>query len=271
MRKARSVVLTFVLQTWAWPTSRGADLKGAYLQGAYLTGADLPHGGRPQGGLPPDCRPQVGRPPEADLEGADLKRADLQGVDLSQVLGLTKEQIESAIRDDKTKLPDRLRPSPRRQRAPAKRATSAFRQSPTAINPKGINAWRDSTNVSTGACSAKSANVTRFGLFTLDLSLPSSHRVHGASSFLRWVDVHLTQPNSTTGGLSVNFQLSLAYPRGRGEQAARDRRAERTRRVSAVRLYSSLPASTESSLTGPSGALDVPVFEHSLTILMLAI
>ena len=49
-------------------------------------------------------------------------------------------------------------------------------------------------------------------LFTLDLPLPSSHRVHGASSFLRWVDVHLTQPNSTTGGLSVNFQLSLAYP-----------------------------------------------------------
>ena len=57
-----------------------ADLKWALLQGAYL-------------------------------QGAYLQGADLQGVDLSQVLGLTKEQIESADIDDKTKLPDGLRPS----------------------------------------------------------------------------------------------------------------------------------------------------------------
>ena len=75
-----------------------ADLKRAHLQGADLKGADL-EGADLEG---------------ADLHGADLQGVDFQGVDLSQVLGLTKEQIESAIRDDKTKLPDRLRPSPRR-------------------------------------------------------------------------------------------------------------------------------------------------------------
>ena len=37
--------------------------------------------------------------------------------------------------------------SDQRMRDAAKRATSAFRQSPTAINPKGINAWINSTNV----------------------------------------------------------------------------------------------------------------------------
>ena len=72
-----------------------ADLKRAHLQRADLKGADL-QGADLEG---------------AYLHGADLQGADLEGVDLSQVLGLTKEQIESAIRDDKTKLPDRLRPS----------------------------------------------------------------------------------------------------------------------------------------------------------------
>ena len=78
-----------------WAYLQGADLERADLKGADLQGADLKW---------------------ADLQGAHLQRADfkgadLEGVDLSQVLGLTKEQIESAIRDDKTKLPDRLRPS----------------------------------------------------------------------------------------------------------------------------------------------------------------
>ena len=37
--------------------------------------------------------------------------ANLRGADLRNVEGLTKEQIESAIIDDTTKLPDGLGPS----------------------------------------------------------------------------------------------------------------------------------------------------------------
>ena len=61
----------------------------------------------------PDTRPDLNG---ADLQGAFLQRAkleeaNLRGADLREVKGLTKEQIESAIIDDGTKLPDGLGPS----------------------------------------------------------------------------------------------------------------------------------------------------------------
>jgi hypothetical protein len=43
--------------------------------------------------------------------GAHLKGANLAGTDLRQAQGLTKEQIESAIIDKNTKLPDNLKPA----------------------------------------------------------------------------------------------------------------------------------------------------------------
>ena len=39
------------------------------------------------------------------LEGAILDGADLRGVDLSGVLGLTSEQLATAITDDETQVP----------------------------------------------------------------------------------------------------------------------------------------------------------------------
>jgi len=41
----------------------------------------------------------------ATLAGAKLKLTDLSGVDLSKAIGLTQEQIESAVGDQGTKLP----------------------------------------------------------------------------------------------------------------------------------------------------------------------
>jgi hypothetical protein len=72
---------------------KGADLLRAHLRGANLcdaklTGANLE---------------------EADLEGAELGGAHLRGVDLADVQGLTQEQLELAILDERTRLPARLR------------------------------------------------------------------------------------------------------------------------------------------------------------------
>ena len=64
-----------------------ADLREADLQGAFLTGAKL------QG---------------ADLYHADLQGANLTGADLTKAKGLTREQLDKACGDDKTKLPDYL-------------------------------------------------------------------------------------------------------------------------------------------------------------------
>ena len=69
----------------------GADLRGAYLIGADLTGADLRR---------------------ADLIGADLRDANLAGADLTGALFLTQPQLNAALGDQRTKIPDGLtRPS----------------------------------------------------------------------------------------------------------------------------------------------------------------
>lgn len=63
----------------------GADLRDANFDKALLKGADL-------GG--------------ADLRGADLRGADLRGADLRGVKNATREQLERAITDITTKMPD---------------------------------------------------------------------------------------------------------------------------------------------------------------------
>ncbi|MDQ5868001.1 MAG: pentapeptide repeat-containing protein, partial [Chloroflexota bacterium] len=64
------------------------DLRGAFLNEAHLEGAFLN---------------------EAHLERADLRRAHLEGVDLRHVVGLTPEQLQQAITDEETQIPDYLK------------------------------------------------------------------------------------------------------------------------------------------------------------------
>ena len=66
---------------------RGCTLRGALLIGADLSGADLT---------------------EADLLGADLRGADVCGADLSTALFLTQPQVNGAVGDAATLLPDEL-------------------------------------------------------------------------------------------------------------------------------------------------------------------
>jgi TolA-binding protein len=80
---------------------RGADLRGAHLQGAHLQGAHLRHA---------ELRANFFG---ADLRGADLQYAHLQGAYLSdaylnEARGLSQEQIESAIGNENTTLPEGL-------------------------------------------------------------------------------------------------------------------------------------------------------------------
>ena len=71
---------------------RAARLAGADLRGALLIGADLRDA---------DLR-------DADLIGADLRAADLRGADLTGALFLTRGQLQSAVGDASTRIPDRL-------------------------------------------------------------------------------------------------------------------------------------------------------------------
>jgi hypothetical protein len=66
---------------------RNASLRGAYLIGADLRGVDLG---------------------TADLLGADLRAADVRGTDLGECLFLTPPQLEAAIGDRTTTIPDAL-------------------------------------------------------------------------------------------------------------------------------------------------------------------
>ena len=65
----------------------GRDFSGMDLKKVNLSGADL------RGG---------------DLQGARLLFTDLTGADLSDALGLTREQIEEAVTDRATRLPEDL-------------------------------------------------------------------------------------------------------------------------------------------------------------------
>jgi uncharacterized protein YjbI with pentapeptide repeats len=78
----------------AWLT--GAKLRGAQLQKAFLFKADLQ---------------------EADLTGTDLQDAELfetnlVGVDLSKTVGLTQAQLDLALGDQETKVPEYLEQPP---------------------------------------------------------------------------------------------------------------------------------------------------------------
>jgi len=66
---------------------RASCLRGAILIGSDLSGADLR---------------------EADLIGADLRAADLRGADLRGALYLTQTQVNSAVGNGRTQLPDRV-------------------------------------------------------------------------------------------------------------------------------------------------------------------
>ncbi|MFI5432490.1 pentapeptide repeat-containing protein [Rhodococcus baikonurensis] len=75
---------------------RGSDLRGANFRGSYLIGADLR-------GCDLD---------RADLIGADLRGTDIRGAKLRGSIFLTQFQINAAIGDSATTLPDSLtRPS----------------------------------------------------------------------------------------------------------------------------------------------------------------
>ena len=66
-----------------------ADLRAAHLEGASLRGANL--------------------------KGAYLRDAHLEGVNLRGARGLTMEQIDLAITDKRTQLPDYLKKPPEKE------------------------------------------------------------------------------------------------------------------------------------------------------------
>lgn len=71
---------------------RSADLTSANLRTANLTGADL----------------RGADLSAANLQGANLTKADVRGTSLLSVSGITREQLEAAITDEKTVLPPYL-------------------------------------------------------------------------------------------------------------------------------------------------------------------
>ena len=98
LRKASALVrkpyrgADFARRDLAGKNLRDADLAGADLRGSLLIGADLREA---------DLR-------EADLLGADLRGADLRGADLTRALFLTRTQVQSAVGDGATRIPDRF-------------------------------------------------------------------------------------------------------------------------------------------------------------------
>ncbi len=91
---------------------RSAKLQGAFLFGASLQEADLA-GANLQGAKLISANLQGANLNDADLQGTDLFRANLQGAyllgaDLTKAKNLTREQLDKACGDDKTKLPDDL-------------------------------------------------------------------------------------------------------------------------------------------------------------------
>jgi Pentapeptide repeats (8 copies) len=91
---------------------QGAHLRGAHLHGAGLKGANL-EGAHLQGTNLVGAHLEGANLVGAHLEGAPLEGAHLEGADLRSAVALTNEQIESAITDGNTKLPDYLAPHAR--------------------------------------------------------------------------------------------------------------------------------------------------------------
>lgn len=79
----------------------GADLDGAHLNGSDLTGAELSG---------------------TNLSGADLYRAHLDGAHLRQTRGLTQMQVDNAMGDSRTQLPDNLHMPESWKKVPVKTA-----------------------------------------------------------------------------------------------------------------------------------------------------
>ena len=80
----------------------GARLRQANLQGADLRNANLQMADLSRANL------QGARLIGANLQGARLNHANLRGADLSEARNLTREQLDEACGDEKTKLPDDL-------------------------------------------------------------------------------------------------------------------------------------------------------------------
>jgi len=94
----------------------GANLESARLDGADLSGSDLRDLDPRNLSYGSLFRTKLSR---ANLSGTSLIETDLSGVDLSNTRSLTQEQIEQAVGDTKTSLPDYLQ-RPERWRKSAK-------------------------------------------------------------------------------------------------------------------------------------------------------
>jgi uncharacterized protein YjbI with pentapeptide repeats len=77
-----------------------ADLRGAILQDCKLTKANLSHANLEEADL------MWADLTEANLDQANLEGANVQGADFTKARGLTRKQIQLAIRDDTTLFPD---------------------------------------------------------------------------------------------------------------------------------------------------------------------
>ena len=87
-------------------TLRGASFKGTNLSIKIEKGLDIDMAGISRLKRNPSGRTEIAG---ADVTGADLTRANLKGVDLSDVIGLTRDQMLLAITDETTILPRNLR------------------------------------------------------------------------------------------------------------------------------------------------------------------
>ena len=102
-----------------------ADLQGANLQGANLWGADL-HAANLQGANLFEANLQGADLREANLWGAGLVRVNLSGANLREAnlrgADLTREQLEEALGDENTHLPDHLKRPTNWVRSPGEQA-----------------------------------------------------------------------------------------------------------------------------------------------------
>ena len=95
---------------------KGANLEGANLQECALMQANLEGAGlslaRLSGATLDEANLRDAILRGADLESADLFKTRLEGTDLSDVSGLTQEQINQAVGDKHTKLPKHIQTPP---------------------------------------------------------------------------------------------------------------------------------------------------------------